>query len=1075
MAASSNQKRYYHVFLSLRGKDVCNNFLNHLYAALDQKGIHTFVDCEELKKGEEISRVPMRVIEESRIAIIIFSEDYASSPWCLGEVAKIMECKERNGLTVFPVFYKVEPSEVRKGRLSYGRAMAKHESQFGKDSEKVKKWKKALHDAGSLSGWDMNDRDEAELIQCIVGELSIHLNRRPMHVPKYPVRIDSLVQELIQRIQQESGDDDVLKIGVWGQGGIGKTTIAKALYNAMERQFQICSFLERVREKSNQSNGLVHLQKDLLSDILGHETSMFCSVEGGISLIQERLSYKKVLLVLDDVDEKNQLNALARECNWFGRGSRIIITSRDKHLLTAHGINYVHEVRPLKHNEALDLFGQHAFANSKKVGIRQDLIDRVLSYAYGIPLALEVLGSFLCGRKESAWESTLRELSQSPNHIVHRVLKISFDGLEDNERKIFLDIACFFKGKRIEYIKEVLDSCDFDPTIGIEILIEKSLIKNEYGFLQMHDMVQLMGKDIVNQECRNDPGKRSRLWIFEDVQDVLNEDLGTDAVKAIVLDLPTPEEMTISPYAFTNMKMLRMLILLKVRISSQGPVRLPNELRWLEWPNGPELEFGSSPKKLVRLAVHNSQIKQFGGNFQNFRKLKSINFSDCKSLASVADLSLVPNLESLNLDRCERLVEVHQSIGDLNKLKFLSLEWCSNLSIFPSSLRTKSLQTLSLFRCSKLENFSNIPEKMEHLEELSLERTAIKELPASIENLVSVKRIELEFCKNLSRLPSSIYKLKNLEFLSLEGCLNFVKFPNNLEDSTDPDGNFLESSFSFPKLACLHLSNNKFTHLPICINKYNDLKRLHVAKCEQLQEIPQLPSNMSILEANSCKSLQKLPDLSNLSSDCLKVDLSSCCKLFREGLNLANVLSLEMSKVDILLTGREMPKWFQHCREGFISFMVPQDLYDRFLGLALCVILYQKEEKAYGTRCKVKIFVNGQELLSDAICVLPLESHHVWLEYQPRKSMRGVEKLLQKEWSHFQVFFETPRVRIKECGFRLICKQREDDLRVVLQQHQPIQTKGSLKVRNSEEDNSIDIEEEDSTVKQNLTKKRRWS
>ncbi|XP_048132938.1 disease resistance protein RPP2B-like [Rhodamnia argentea] len=155
----------------------------------------------------------------------------------------------------------------------------------------------------------------------------------------------------------------------------------------------------------------------------------------------------------------------------------------------------------------------------------------------------------------------------------------------------------------------------------------------------MHDLIRLMGKDVVNQECPDDPGKRSRLWIFEDVVEILCEDTGTNAIKAIVLDFPKSEDITISPDAFTNMKRLRMLILPEVHISSQGPVRLPNELRWLKWPNAPNLEFGSGPKKLARLDVHVSRIKQLGGQLKNFRKLKSINFGECKSLASVPDLS----------------------------------------------------------------------------------------------------------------------------------------------------------------------------------------------------------------------------------------------------------------------------------------------------------------------------------------------------------------------------------------------------------------------------------------------------
>ncbi|XP_030440936.2 TMV resistance protein N-like [Syzygium oleosum] len=157
MASSSKPEKIYDVFLSFRGADVRKTFLGHLYKALDQNGIYTFRDSEELRKGDHISTTLMKAIEESCIAVIIFSEDYASSWWCLEEVARIMECKEQKKLTVLPVFYDVDPREVRGGRESYRRALAKHESTFGKDSEEVKRWKKALFDVGNLSGWHLND------------------------------------------------------------------------------------------------------------------------------------------------------------------------------------------------------------------------------------------------------------------------------------------------------------------------------------------------------------------------------------------------------------------------------------------------------------------------------------------------------------------------------------------------------------------------------------------------------------------------------------------------------------------------------------------------------------------------------------------------------------------------------------------------------------------------------------------------------------------------------------------------------------------------------------------------------
>ncbi|XP_056164049.1 disease resistance protein RUN1-like [Syzygium oleosum] len=890
MASSSKPKRKYDVFLSFRGVDLRNNFVSHLYKVLDQNGIYTFIDREELRKGDQISPALMEAIEESCIAIIVFSEDYASSRWCLEELAKIMECKEQKDLTVLPLFYKVDPREVRGGRESYGRALAKHESKFRKDSEKVKRWKKALFDAGNLSGWHLNDGDEPELIQGIVKEISTHLDRTPLHVAKHPVGIDSQVVKLISMLNLKS-DDGVLMVGIWGQGGIGKTALAKALYNAIHRQFKGSCYLANVRETSKGCRGLATLQEILLKDMLLLQQRLEVSnVDGGIKMIQRRLRYNKVLLILDDVDDLGQLNALAGNGEWFGNGSRIIITTRDKHLLTCHEIDqdHVYEVKTLDDSEAHELLSKHAFLTHKKLKIRTNLVKSVLNHAKGLPLALEVLGSFLCGRREDVWESTLNKLSRIPNKTVNDVLKISYDGLEKNEREIFLHIACFFKGWDREYVKKVLDSCGLEATIGLEILIERSLIKMEHGFegilqIQAHDLIQLMGMDITNQECYDDPKRRSRLWSYNDVLDVLSCDKGDCAVKAIVLELPKLKEMYIGPNDFTKMRGLRLLIMRNVHNSFHGPICLPNALRWFQWvgcaPGIPE--FSSGPKKLVGLDMRKcNNIPVQPNQYKDFQNLKYINFSHCKSLVRMPDLSCIPNLEELDLRNCKNLVEAHESIAYHDKLQVLNLRECSKLSVFPNVLKSKNLQALDLCDCKKFERFPDIPNKLEALKELRLRGTAIKELPASIENLVSLETMYLNFCKNLVSLPSSIYKLQNLKSLLVEHCTNFIGFPK-YDDSADSsmktilsnlrrldlygcnlsEIEFFENLSFFPFLRELSLGKNNITSIPTSINKRKRMSRLNVRKRHQLQEMPELPPFLNYLLADGCESVQETGDL----------------------------------------------------------------------------------------------------------------------------------------------------------------------------------------------------------------------
>ncbi|PRQ38442.1 putative TIR domain-containing protein [Rosa chinensis] len=146
----------YHVFLSFRGEDTRNNFTSHLCSALRQNGIDTFMD-DQLKRGEEISPALLQAIKESKISIIVFSKDYASSKWCLDELVKILECKKSNQQEVHPVFYKVDPSDIRNHRGSFGEALANHECKFKVNVENVQIWKAALKEAANLSGWTLSE------------------------------------------------------------------------------------------------------------------------------------------------------------------------------------------------------------------------------------------------------------------------------------------------------------------------------------------------------------------------------------------------------------------------------------------------------------------------------------------------------------------------------------------------------------------------------------------------------------------------------------------------------------------------------------------------------------------------------------------------------------------------------------------------------------------------------------------------------------------------------------------------------------------------------------------------------
>lgn len=159
MASSScsyaiKPKQRYDVFLSFRGEDTRHSFTSYLHDALQREKIETYMDDKKLERGDEIAPALLKAIEESKIAVIIFSENYANSTWCLDELVHILECKQRYGQCVIPIFYEIDPSHVRNQKGSYATAIAQLEQRFTDKMDKVHNWRTALGEAAKLAGLD---------------------------------------------------------------------------------------------------------------------------------------------------------------------------------------------------------------------------------------------------------------------------------------------------------------------------------------------------------------------------------------------------------------------------------------------------------------------------------------------------------------------------------------------------------------------------------------------------------------------------------------------------------------------------------------------------------------------------------------------------------------------------------------------------------------------------------------------------------------------------------------------------------------------------------------------------------
>ncbi|KAH0662563.1 hypothetical protein KY284_027494 [Solanum tuberosum] len=357
---------------------------------------------------------------------------------------------------------------------------------------------------------------EAECIDQIINKKFQNLHHTVSANETYLVGIESRTGgvELLLKV----GLGGVRFVGIWGMGGMGKTTVARKIFDNISNQFQGSCFLANVREDSKK-HGMTHLQMTLLSRILNEKSMDIQSVYAGADMIKRKLCLRKVLIVFDDVDNGDQLKYLVGKHDWFGDGSRIIITTRNADLLRCHGELY--SVPELAKHEALELFSWYAFGGKTPDKEFFELSKSVVDYAKGLPLALEVLGSFLHTRDITNWRSALDRLKDTGDEEIVKQLSLSLDGLAYEDKNIFLDIACFFRGKWRDDVITILNSFGFKSEIGLDVLTKKSLIYISEGMVEMHDLIEQMGQQVARVD-QDKPWNHSRIWHENDIETVFS-------------------------------------------------------------------------------------------------------------------------------------------------------------------------------------------------------------------------------------------------------------------------------------------------------------------------------------------------------------------------------------------------------------------------------------------------------------------------------------------------------------------------------------------------------------------------
>ncbi|KAL1195096.1 Disease resistance protein RPP2A [Cardamine amara subsp. amara] len=704
--------------------------------------------------------VDEKMLYRSSVGIIILTNSYACSRESQDHLMEIMEHGKATNLVIFPIYFKATLSDVFGLEASFD--LDQFHNMYPAQLHRVRKLQAAKAEMASIDGHEWKKEKQVLLTEEVVRNACLRL---------YVKNSKNLVRILSLLNHPQSSDAEI--VGLWGMAGIGKTSIAREIFGILAPKYDLCYFLQDFYLIC-QKQGLRQMREDFFSKVFREEKLSISACDIKPSFMRDWFQNKTILVVLDDVSDARDAEAVVGGFGWFSHGHRIILTSRKKQVLVQCKVKDPYEIQKLCEIESFRLCKQ--YLNGESV-----VVSELMSCSSGIPLALKVLGSSVSKQHINNRKEHLQRLRRNPPTQIQEAFWRSFNGLDENEKNIFLDLACFFREENKDHVVQLLDACGFLTCLGICDLIDESLISLLDDRIEIPIPFQDIGRFIVYEEDE-DPCERSRLWDSDDIVDVLTNNLGTEAIEGIFL---CSSDLTceLSPSVFGKMYNLR---LLKFYCSTsgnqcklslpQGLDTLPDELRLLHWEYYP-LEYlprKFNPENLVEINMPHSNMEKLWEGNKNLEKLKKLKLSHSKRLTDIRVLSKAVKLEDIDLEGCTSLVDVSTSIGRSWKLVSLNMKDCSHLRSLPAMVDLTSLKLLNLSGCSELEEIQDFAPNMK---KLYLGGTAIRELPLFIENITELVTLDLENCRRLQKLPFGINS-RSVAELKLSGCTSLESLPN---------------------------------------------------------------------------------------------------------------------------------------------------------------------------------------------------------------------------------------------------------------------------------------------------------
>ncbi|XP_057846810.1 disease resistance protein Roq1-like [Cryptomeria japonica] len=789
---------------------------------------------------------------------------------------------------IIPVFYQVRPSDLRHIETGvYAEAFIKYEKK-SRNLEKLKEWKEALQSLSFIAGEEITSFSDCKSIVAAV-QKEVHRNKC-LHVATYPVGLDSLVKdfekrcldELVQDFENQcrlkKGKDKVKIVGIFGIGGVGKTTLAKELYNRKRFNYSRAGFLFDVREASVRSQ-LPSLQRKLVEDLFDDHPQSFTSTEEGTSYLKNKLERSPLLgflIVVDDIDHVEQLHALLiMDILDKFDNTLVIVTTRDARVLINAGITVGYHLKGMNRNDGSQLFCWHAFGQPFPLSGYEGFVHAFVDVCGGLPLSLQVLGRHVRGGTASYWRLELDKAKKTLSREVKDRLRISFDALDGEQKEVFMDIACFFLDKPKIIAEQVWKGLGWNAQHALQRLMDKLLVEEIHIFnddenyrynedqtkmeivFRMHDHLRDLGREMALELS-----PPHRLWRPQDLKFL--ESMGFKKILAktnvrclhSIFDESMDSQITfflgqldICGETSASLPWLQL---------KGNSTELPNIPSWIclqnlqclkikcgrletLWKNSMQV-----PTHLKELVISRTSLKEFPdflgipGSLENEGKFTSvkapmsslekleISFENLVSKILISGIHY-PSLESIKFHGMERLKEMN--LTGVQTLKCLDLTNCRKLKRLTGISDLSNLVWLNISGCPDLEFEYLCLRAMECLQRITFDRN------------VKMKYFELDGCRSLETTEFGFEKLVQLKII-IDGI---------------------------GKIGCFHLDECQNLR---SVSLNFDLTGLHIAKCPELEELPSLSRQRCLewIRIDSCKKLRKI----TLSTTLNNISVTNC-------------------------------------------------------------------------------------------------------------------------------------------------------------------------------------------------------